>query len=81
MENVVRVFLRFEEADEADLSERRSMTPEARVEAFLAIQQRSFLNGAYERSITLCDRPHSLRPLYTYSDNSSFRWFVQLLRP
>jgi hypothetical protein len=49
MEKIVRIFQSFEKADEADVRERQSMTPEERVEVFLAIQQRSFRNGADER--------------------------------
>jgi len=49
MEKVVPIFHSFEEADEADVRERRSMTPEERVEVFLAIQQRGYRNGVDER--------------------------------
>jgi hypothetical protein len=49
MEKVVRVFPSFEEADEADVRVRQSMTPEERVEVFLGIQQRGFRNAADER--------------------------------
>ncbi len=49
VEKVVRIFQSFEKADEADLHERQSMTPEERVEVFLEIQQRSFHNAADER--------------------------------
>jgi hypothetical protein len=49
VEKVVRIFESFEKADEADVRERQSMTPEERVEVFLAIQQRAFRNAADER--------------------------------
>ena len=49
MEKVVRIFQSFDEADEADVRERQSMTPEERVEVFLGIQQRGFRNAADER--------------------------------
>lgn len=49
MEKVVRIFQSFEDADKANIRERRAMTPEERVEVFLAIQQRSFRDGADER--------------------------------
>ncbi len=49
MEKVVRIFQSLDEADEADVRERQSMTPEERVEVFLAIQQRGFRNAADER--------------------------------
>jgi hypothetical protein len=49
MEKIVRVFQSFEKADKADLNDRQSMAPEERVQAFLAIQQRSFPNGTDER--------------------------------
>ena len=49
MEKVVRIFQSFDEADEADVRERQCMTPEERVEVFLAIQQRGFRNAADER--------------------------------
>ena len=54
MEKVVRVFRSFEEADENDRRERQSMTPEQRVEVFLAIQQRAFRNAADERLARVC---------------------------
>jgi hypothetical protein len=49
MEKVVRMFRSFEQADEADVRERQSMTPEERVEVFLAIQQRAFQHASDER--------------------------------
>ena len=49
MEKTIRIFRSFEEADEANLRERHSMTPEERVEVFLRIQQRAFLNASDER--------------------------------
>jgi hypothetical protein len=49
MKKVVRIFRSFQEADEATDRERQSMTPEERVEVFLAIQQRGFCNAADER--------------------------------
>jgi hypothetical protein len=49
MEKVVRIFQNFESADEADFRERQAMTPEQRVEIFLAIQQRGFRDGVDER--------------------------------
>ena len=49
MEKVIRIFQSFDEADEADVRERQSMTPEERVEVFLGIQQRGFRNAADER--------------------------------
>ena len=49
MEKVVRIFQSFEKADEADVRERQSMTPEERVEIFLGIQQRAFRNATDER--------------------------------
>jgi hypothetical protein len=49
MESVVRIFRSFEEAEAADVRDRQSMTPEQRVEVFLAIQQRAFRNAADER--------------------------------
>ncbi len=54
MEKVVRIFHSFDEADEADFRERQSMTPEERVEVFLAIQQRGFRNAADERLARVC---------------------------
>jgi hypothetical protein len=54
MEKVIRIFHSFEEADEADARDRRSMTPEERVEVFLAIQQRAFRNGADEKLARVC---------------------------
>ncbi len=49
VEKVVRMFHSFEEADATDVRERRSMTPEERVEVFLGIQQRGLRNAADER--------------------------------
>jgi len=49
VEKVVRVFRSLEEADEANLREQLSMTPEQRVELFLSLQQRNLPNGADER--------------------------------
>jgi len=49
MEKVVRIFQSFEEADESDVRQRLSMTPEERVEVFLRIQQRGFKDAADER--------------------------------
>lgn len=49
MDKVVRIFESFQKADAADVRQRQSMTPEERVEVFLAIQQRSFPNAADER--------------------------------
>lgn len=54
MEKVVRVFRSFQEADEATALERQMMTPEERVAAFFAIQQRSFRHGADERLERVC---------------------------
>ncbi len=49
MKKVVRMFDSFEEADEAVVRERQSMTPEERVEVFLAIQQRAFRHATDAR--------------------------------
>lgn len=54
MEKVVRIFPGLEKADEADVLERQSMTPEKRVEVFLAIQQRASRNAADERLARVC---------------------------
>ena len=54
MEKVVRIFGSFEEADEADRRAREAMTPEERVEVFLAIQQRGLPNGVDERLARVC---------------------------
>jgi hypothetical protein len=54
MEKVVRIFHSFEAADEAAIRERQSMTPEERVEIFLALQQRAFRNAADERLARVC---------------------------
>ena len=40
MEKVLRVFHSFEEAEAANLEERRNMTPEQRVEVFLLLRER-----------------------------------------
>lgn len=44
----------FHEADEAELLNRQSMTPEERVEVFLAIQQRGLPNGVDEKIKRVC---------------------------
>ena len=49
MEEVVRIFNSFAEADAADASRRRGMTPEERVEIFLVIQQRGATDAAEPR--------------------------------
>ena len=49
MQKIARIFHSLEEADKADLHERQSMTPEERVEVFLAIQQRSMPDAANQR--------------------------------
>ena len=54
MDKVVRIFQSFQEADEANDRERRAMTPEERVEVFLAIQQRALPNGVDERLARVC---------------------------
>lgn len=54
MEKVVRIFESFKDADEANILERRSLTPEERVEIFLEIQQRGFRNGVDERLARVC---------------------------
>jgi hypothetical protein len=54
MDKVVRIFQSFQEADEANDRERRAMTPEERVEVFLAIQQRVLPNGVDERLARVC---------------------------
>ena len=54
VEKVVRIFQTFEQADEAVRRERQSMTPEERVEVFLAIQQRGYRNGTDERLARVC---------------------------
>jgi len=41
MENVVRVFDSFEDADAADREERARMTPEQRVEIFFQLRERA----------------------------------------
>jgi hypothetical protein len=54
MEKVVHIFQSLESADDADRRQRQSMTPEQRVEVFLGIQQRGFLNAADERLARVC---------------------------
>ena len=49
MERTARVFHSFEEADQATGRERRSMTPEQRVEVLLALQQSAYRNASDER--------------------------------
>jgi len=54
MEKVVRVFRSFAEADYANDREKDAMTPEQRVQVFLAIQQRAYRDGADERLARVC---------------------------
>ncbi len=54
MEKVVRVFKSFEEADAATDKERQAMTPEQRVEVFLALQQGAYRNAADARLARVC---------------------------
>ena len=54
MEEVVRIFTSFAEADSADAHSRRSMTPEERVEIFLAIQQRGAPHATEPRLAPVC---------------------------
>ena len=54
MEKVARIFRSFEEADEATRRDRESMTPEERVEVFLALQRRAFRDAADERLARVC---------------------------
>jgi len=54
VEKIVRIFRSFEEADAADDHARQDMSPEQRVEVFLAIQQRGFRNAADERLAPVC---------------------------
>lgn len=54
MEEAVRIFKSFAEADTANELERRGMTPEERVEIFLAIQQRGATDAAEPRLAPVC---------------------------
>ena len=54
MEKVVRIFKTFAEADAADEEARRNLTPEERVEIFLAIQQRGAPNATEQRLARVC---------------------------
>jgi hypothetical protein len=54
MEKVVRIFKSFAEADASDDQDRRNMTPEERVEIFLALQQRSASDAAEPRLAPVC---------------------------
>ena len=54
MEKVATVFKSFAEADAADVLARRNLTPEQRVEIFLAIQQRGAANAAEPRLTRVC---------------------------
>lgn len=54
MEKVVRILNSFAEADAADERDRLSMTPQERVEIFLAIQQRGYPDAANQRLARVC---------------------------
>ena len=54
VEKVLRIFESFAEADAADEKARSAMTPEERVEVFLAIQQRGFPDGVDQRLARVC---------------------------
>ena len=54
MEKVAFVFNSFAEADAADAQARRDVTPEQRVDIFLAIQQRGAADAAEPRLTRVC---------------------------
>ncbi len=54
MEKGALGFKSFAEADAADVLARRDLTPEQRVEIFLAIQQRGTVNAAEPRLTRVC---------------------------